>query len=1232
MAIPSNLYAEKVFAEHPLDLWALDDSAHYISLISESDRDISSWTAVDGSASLIPDIQDEPFISSHVSKIVGDAPLGDSGTASFSSSNIKNFMDLNEELGTMCISSYFFVVSPYISAIKLGYEYYDTTTGNNVRVYKNISVGIFEKWFFVSETFDYPSENVSFRIFIEMEYLNGGPSHEHSAYVNGLAAGQWAEEFSSTNLGLSAEALPSNLPLSGMTGSPIIAYGLSDNNGYYLIKDERLLAKNTGIPMVYGGSSLTKIYPNSSGDPSLIIPGEGMFNKIAQYNEMTLEFWLRMSVDSSYQQKLVGPIASDDGLYVRGPTLLLKVGNQYSAYFVHEWNRPMLINIRLSKNNASLLINGEEVISFDLDTSSVSYPDPVDESGNSLDWIGFYSYENFSSVEIDCIAIYGYKVPAVVAKRRFVYGQGVEFPENINTSYSGTSMFIDYRFADYTNNYNYPEIGKWQQGNVDNFQVKNNTLSLPTYQLPSVISNHYTSDTLIDEVGNIQNEDKTFLKLNPVGDSSYQTCLYFDNFNFISGGTRAIYAIVKDLAVYDNMPIFTIYDSVKKNYLQVLSTDSSIDYIIKYNSDPVVFNSIKKFYPGEEYAVGFDAKRLSNYFGGNVAAFLGQKGSLSLYVGNDKDLSKDTYDGNIYSINFMNARNSELARDSFAPNGIVWDADAGTVWDNELFNPPPDIDMDAGSYSNLFYAFVLDGGGPAAYALSSLANIVPTYGLILTKLFGQYQMDIVCKSHWEDYIPLSYFAQYVEDKAGVPRYDLDFLQFNIGYPAPATFFETESDPESWSYAELYNEYSNPIQRSYESLDNQLFTGYNDYEDLQNRSAKTYSYNTASSLIKTYISFQYISSGANAPETAFTNIEPAPKNGIIRPGTNWMNTKYEVVNNMIIYPPSGINFEELAIVTHLDSEVAGVNSFPIQIRSLEYCSQALSENAYNPIGTRFGVPVYPYKRSGIYYSFKEDNPFSIYKGSSPYLYLTRYSGIQPRGAYDPLISRGLMTPMNQNQAADYKVIAMQASLRFDEDFFPYAPTQIMEVEAKDRFIKIYMQATHPNGSRAKIYAINGYTGQLEDGIAFYWNGNIVKNPVISLKEWGTLGISFASPLDVANTIGFIRITGPVLVNNISHYQSTNLQEVQQISSRPWFKVKAAGATTFEWEFWKDYYLWQGVLVVATTAFYGVDPSDIYKTYVGTNKIIVDDERRILFGNYAYTSFSDVEWQTETVSPV
>jgi hypothetical protein len=178
----------------------------------------------------------------------------------------------------------------------------------------------------------------------------------------------------------------------------------------------------------------------------------------------------------------------------------------------------------------------------------------------------------------------------------------------------------------------------------------------------------------------------------------------------------------------------------------------------------------------------------------------------------------------------------------------------------------------------------------------------------------------------------------------------------------------------------------------------------------------------------------------------------------------------------------------------------------------------------------------------------------------------------------------------------------------------------------------MVANNPDGKRAKIYAINSDTGELEDGIAFYWNGNLVKEPSITVKEWGFLGVSFSNILDFKNITGALRVNGPLMVNNISHYQSTNLQEVQQIEFRPWFQVKYSGLDELDWNFWNPAYLWQGVLVLSSASYYGVDPSDIYKSYTGTNKIIIDDEEVFGINGYEYSFYQNVLWQQSTINAV
>ena len=55
------------------------------------------------------------------------------------------------------------------------------------------------------------------------------------------------------------------------------AYGLQQSNGYYLVKNNSLMAKNSGIPLVYGANNVTILSPNEI--PSLVIPGNGFLNK-----------------------------------------------------------------------------------------------------------------------------------------------------------------------------------------------------------------------------------------------------------------------------------------------------------------------------------------------------------------------------------------------------------------------------------------------------------------------------------------------------------------------------------------------------------------------------------------------------------------------------------------------------------------------------------------------------------------------------------------------------------------------------------------------------------------------------------------------------------------------------------------------------------------------------------------------------------------------------------------
>lgn len=1240
MSTPSNLYAEKVFSEHPTGLWALDDPVDYISLISEPQRvlsDSTKWDIEGGVASDYIESVDEPFIGSYVGKITATPTNNDSASIVAISKDIMNLPDFNQYLKTFSVGGYFYSESSYIAGFEIGYQYTDTTSGQDITHLKNYDTVINSNWIFISETFDTPADNTGIRLVFKINFI-GGSQEPDIFLINGISLGQWSEEFASTSLGVIPVNIPSTISLPQQKGVVAKCYGLQELDAYYLTSDNMLKAKNSGIPIVYGTSSLTTLYPNGL-NPSLIVPGVGFLNESGKFKQYTLETWLRINSYSNDRKRIIGPIASEDGIYVDGASIGLKIGNDYKTYYVGEWTRPMLVHLRVGTDTSSLVINGQEVISLNYLTESVSFPSILDENNKDQDWIGFYAHEDIYPIEIDCVGIYPYIVATAVAKRRFVFGQGVEIPENINTSYSGTSVFIDYAFADYTSNYSYPRVGSWNQGFKDNLAIANNSVSVVSYPLPEILLSSKTEEELFLDCKQIQDSNtKNFFSFRPnTSWNSVSGYMFFKNFDFMTSPVSGFYGCFQlPQTSTSSQTLFRIEKENTDSYFLIKLLNNQISYSINYGGRVQTLYSPLIAEPGEMVDVGLNIPLFVSRFGNLASEFFGSLSDLRMYVGGDKT-GTSTFTGKIYNVGFCTEYNFQKIRSLFNEIGVpIWNEDLFSVYQNNQL-----INIDGGIDTTSFHSPLgtytvngaISGGSVIILEEDSLADHVASYTLLPNISFDKYKFTISSSAYWEDNLPLTYFAESVLDKRGDEYFDLDFIQFNIDYPVTSKTIAIETTPQPWTYAELSNEYGLPVQRTYTSLDNYLFTGYNDYEDLKNKISKDYKYDTDGEIVKSYVTFQYTELGANETYFYFTKIERPSRDGVLIPGSDWMTTKYEVVDNMIIYPPTGVDFNDLSIVTHIEINIKDLGTKNVAIKKLSYCSQALNESDASPIGTRFGTSIYPYTKSGIYYDFKKNNPFSIYTGSSPYLYLTKTSGVQLRGKYDPLINRGLAIPVNTSRADGFKVIAMQMAVRFDGDYFPYAPTQIFEIQSKDSYIKFYMVANDPTGRRAKIYAIDAKTGLVQDGIGFYWNGKIVKEPVITLQEWGFLGVNFSSSLNFSFFEGAVRLTGPLLFNSISYYQSTNLQEVQNIAERPWFRVKVLGSYPLDWQFWDSgSFNWNKVLVLSETSYYGVNPSDVYKSYTGTNKIIVDDERPVRFAEYSYTVFKDIVWNQFTVDPV
>jgi hypothetical protein len=1220
MVNPSNLYAEKIFSEHPLALWALDDQSDFVSLINSLDKRLAStnWSISGGTKNnIIPSSLILPIPEAPTAKITSNT---NSSTIRLESRNILNFKDLDSSKNTFNFALYFNAGNPDMQNVKLGYKY------GSVEVLETFSIPIDNAWVFLNKAFEVPNIDSEFKLIIEINHNQTTPTGSaFDFYINGMSLGQWSEEFHIKSTGVDAINLPTNIALPPLKAVATEAYGLRISNGYYIINNNSLKAINSGIPMVYGASNLTKLIPNNDL-PSLIVPGFGFMNEVGQYKDFTAEMWLRINSKTTQARRIFGPIGkvyedafdnigedSSDGLYVDGPFLTLKIGDNIGSHFVGEWGRPMLVQIRLINNGASLLVNGEEVLSLSTRTSELKF---AASKGRGLlfdkdqDWLGFYAYEDVPLIEVDCVAIYSYQVPEVVAKRRFVYGQGVDFPENLNTSYNGTSAFIDYKVANYANNYLYPDIGRWQQGILENVSTANNQLSSPEYTLPTIttpgsITEKQWLDFCLNQYNN-SDEIAPFLNF----EAASGGYMLFENIGLFDQDLKGFYGIFKTNSDGEQL-LFKIEDSSTKNYFEISAVEDKIKYVLKYGaSSPQTIYEVNEHIVGMPFAVGLDIAKFSRRYGKNIATFFGNKNRLKIYAAGQPGFENSAI-SRVYKIGFCTQRNLNKISYLFKDNGTMRNPE--NVF-NLYFDEDGQIDITLdGGYFDIdpltpeagwvLGSAVRDGNISSTFTtIDGILNHTASYTLIPKLYLGSLQIDIATDSYWQDYIPLKYFGKFVKDFESKSRYDLDFIQLNVGYPALSNIINDK-------------------------------------------------YNTSNSLVKTYLTFQYLSENANRSDELFTNTEMAPANDVIIPGLNWKNTRYEFVNDTIVYLPPNVNFAQLAIVVHIQILSNGIQTAPVKIKTLQLAGEAFDSLSPTVINTKFGVPLFPYRKRGIYLDYKGENPLAIYKNSTPYLYLTENSGIRLKGEFDSLQERGISLRINEAFSPSYKVGALQVAMKYPEELFPTNPIEIFNIDSIDQnrnnvLIRFFVVADNPERTRGKVYAINNLSGLPYPGLVMYLNGSAVQTPYINIKEWNMLGVQFVRSLDFASYRGALNITGPMLMNNISTYQLSATQEATTFIYRTWGQVpnmldknddpetELDESVTFFEDFLPENFNieWENILFIPVTKSYSLDPSAIYRTYLGTNKTIIQDSNVLMFKDYSYRLYKNVRWQSNILSAV
>ena len=1189
----TNLYADAIFAENPTALWALDDNLAVASLSAiPSNIAIGSYSTYGVTASAYGSEKNQGYYLG-TSATTSTLKARSSGVPMvYGATNITN-IDPN----TITIATNI-QANPSFEANVTGW----TVNGALSNVLST------DQSYSGTHSLKVTQSTTSWNVRSQLISISSGTEYTFSAYVKSdqatadfRATIQWFHSggimTAGSNSGTSVTSSTTAWTRISVTATaPVIpaadyarivieklSSGTTDNNHYV---DAVLLERASSPGTYFDGSSTdtgiidyvwsgTENYSQSLAnipDPSLIIPGFGFLNENGKNKRLTLEAWIKVSASIQTPRRIIGPITGDNGLYVSGGFLSLKIGENVGSHYVGEWGRPMLVHIYYTGTSAGVLLNGESVISLTYDYRTIEFPTKLNDASKDQDWIGFYSYSDIVPFQLDCVSIYPYQIPLEKAKLHFVKGQSVESPEVKNSSYFDVPVIIDYQMSKYANNYTYPGTGRWRNGIIDNISTDNGVLSAPNYQLPQLVleDNYRTtsdwnelqrelsgqSDSVSLSNGEIIDND-VFFKIVPdnVADTAfnYAGYLFFDKFNVLQDPVKSIYGVFSVTSLPTSEELLFRISNSSNEYFEVVLDDDDITYRFvspattmfeKVLADMVTVNT--------KFTVGIDIDAiLAEEESGQMSKFFNNASDLKVFLGGPSSfnggsvISEATpklFGGNIYKFGFCNQNNLNKIKDNFT-EGVV---DTTTT--------------------------------------SEFNSHIASYTLFGINTLNTFNLDIAVNGTWRDYISLSQMDKNITtNQSGSTAYSIDFIQLNIDVP------------------EMSNVTNSPV--------------------------------------RTYVEFSEIATSIVSTNQTTKTTVPVESDSVIEPDAEWLNKKYEFTNGNIVYIPTGGygDYNDLGLVTHIDFFVPGIIRNPVKIKTLQIASQALNYSSLKtPVGTRFGKDVYSFGTTSGTRDYSKKNPYLIYKGTTPYLYLTKQSGIKLLGStFDG--TRGIEIPVNESGKDYYKISVLYASAMHEKPFT--ADVNLFRIKYNSDIITIFADRTDANSAELTAKLSNGTiisTG-LTPVVKFFVNGT--EDATIRYGEWNMIGILFNGLLDFSGeSDNRIDITGPFLINNISDYQIDQSTESNNYSFYSWSEIQnqrvEGGVTVYdEWSVpatktWNDV-LYSGVGTIDIK----LDASAIYGSYLGSGRIVADEDQYLLeMDQDQYSTYLGIRSSLIVVSPL
>lgn len=1196
----SNLYANRVFSEHPIALWSFDEKANYKSLISESDRELDAWatkTNLTASEYTSVEVSDIPFPDSYTTQAY---PTNNAVTdCVFTSGTVWAGTDIYPNV-PVSASIYIFLPEARVAYVDFG-----STDGVDTDYTRHVMPTTGRRFWVKLTHNDLTYE----QLYIKINFESGSLEEDTTWLFNGLSLGQYSEQTSSDSLGVETTEAETLDDLIYYTTLPdTVAWyhtqsiGSKEKDLYYIEQDKRLLAYNTAMPMVYGSNYLTKIIPSSDGSPSLVFDGDGYLCNTGKYDTYTLELWVRLGGLSPTPHKLFGNAGftsgsneSNDGLWVTSSVLTYVVGNkEILSYNIGPISDPMLVHLTYTPTEISMLINGEIVASKLIeDVDSLTFAE------NGCYWLGFWG-SDLLDVEIDCMSLFGYVVPELVARKRFVWGQGVNDVNAINSQYGGVGATADFAAAKTNSNAAYPLNFFWESGHLDNLTTKNNKLTVPSLSLPdTTLGTGTKAEWLADIDLNFPTEEV----FSYVPSGTYTSATSYTTFgrlgDFIQNPVGLVITWENDSTADE--PLAVISHPAYTSRTITLSTDDGDTLLLTYTdgSDSTTIHTSAYDNTAQQSTYINLLATLTSAdatIPDGLRQILSNTNELKVVIGSD---GTTTNTGKYFSIGIVSQSNFNLEIEDLLPTTTRIVSAIERAVDDE-------------------------------YSCFDLCS----YSWLPKRQFGIFYEDIGIKGYWQDYISASQLAGIVTDYRGDQKLSLNNLQFNIGHPRPTALIPSPSG--AWTYDEMTEYYSGTALAL---LYSGFFTGYVTYDDLATRTLTaddpdiSLPLDTSDMFVRSFVSFQRNTSLVKQRSELGSTI-PAYSGNVLyaQAYSDCLNKEFEVVDGTSIIPPININPANLLVAVYLEFSVPGINTYPVSVKSLEVSSHTLNQDTFTPIQTRSGKNVYPVINNGTYYDYGTVHPFKIDKRGYPYLYLGRETGfLSEADRFNTDWHKGFLLEVPEGVNSDYRLDNLQFWTRRNKQF-PETEQKVFSFSYSVEEIYVTMQSYQDDKNRGILRAYNR-DGTPNQTVTFYQNGNFVKNPILDKNQWAAINIAMpAGGLNLETSTGYIRLYQGLVFNNVSYFAVRTSLGATDVLYGQWSDVDDE-----IWSYWSsdidaDPNTWASILVLGKVSRKAKELSQIvYKTYIGTQVISMEGSTPLTFKQGEISNKKGVVWSTTTIIP-